>query len=499
MPNNSRFRRRRATSRLNLRLPSALLTKESEGVTMIPTFPVLGILSAMTLGKTDLPQISYVVTPIPAEDRTALEVEMTILTGDQTQSLLHLPHSSMGARNLERTISGLDVEPPAQLLDGEVPWQRVVEHGPQEELIVRYRVDWDPTQPKTTSYRPLVDSESFQFFSEHWMIRPVEEDQAAHWRFECFDEPEGWAFFGSFGVDSGSMEGPWTEVRDGFLAGGIVRGSILEVGGGRAAVMLQGPMECSDERLLRSVESVIEQQRRLLGGPVPATFVVSILEISEDVLAGVSLQNSFVCRVHGERSCDEIAELIAHEMFHQWVPGQGTVHGDYADEYQWFSEGLADYFARRFLVDSGMVDVETFVRWTNEDLVTYASNPHRHADHSEMKRAHETDFNNDYYRLNYMRGFLLALRWETHLRRAGKPSLVHALAALLDRCREQDAPLHEEDFFELFQGHGVTTVQDDVERFIDRGELLTVQPDSFGDEWEIREDPNSGAPQFHQR
>jgi predicted metalloprotease with PDZ domain len=445
-----------------------------------------------TMAPAELPVISYLVMPIPQEDRTLLEVELSFVGGETGRTVLRLPHGSNGVRNLEDSVVDVEVEAPAELRPGDVEWRKIVEHEPGEEVTVHYLMAWNPTLPLTSSYRPLVHADYFQFFSEHWMVRPIADDVPAVWRFECLDAPEDWQFFGSFGVgvDGGSVEGSWKEIEESFVAGGAVRQKTLDLPGGAVNVLLHGSLGCPDQDLFRALQAIVSQQRGLLKGPMPASFVVCISEIPESAVAGVSLLDSFVCRVHPDRDCTTINELLAHELFHQWIPGQGTVKGDFKSEYQWFSEGLADYFARRFLVDGGLMTVEGFVARTNQDLLEYEDNPQRSVNREQMRRARAGDgFTPEHYRLCYLRGFFLALRWEALLRRQQLPPLCSVIAEFLEQCREGGGTLTEEEFFQLFAARGVKTIREDVTRFIDRGERLPVEEDSFGPDWTLGVSP----------
>ena len=118
-------------------------------------------------GESELPVVSYLVMPVPSEDRTLLQVELSFVGSDSGQTLLRLPHGSYGARDLEKSIVDLEVNAPAVLRPGDVEWRKTVEHEPGDEVIVQYLVAWDPTLPLTSSYRPIVHADYFQFFSEH--------------------------------------------------------------------------------------------------------------------------------------------------------------------------------------------------------------------------------------------------------------------------------------------------------------------------------------------
>lgn len=172
-------------------------------------------------------------------------------------------------------------------------------------------------------------------------------------------------------------------------------------------------------------------EEREVGGPA-SVFVIGERKIGAEH-DGVSTGGAIALWIDEARSFDEGARiLVAHEVLHRVFGGAIRV-GIEGYEAAWFAEGLATYYARRMLFDSGEIGPEAFLA----DLER--TDGERSAEgHAGDRRAAE-----------YSRGSRYAAMLDASLRARskGKRSLDDVVRALVVEARKAgDAPLSVEAF-----------------------------------------------------
>jgi len=77
-----------------------------------------------------------------------------------------------------------------------------------------------------------------------------------------------------------------------------------------------------------------------------------------------------------------VVRFLAHEMFHQWT-GRRIPEGEPERAGEWFFEGFTDFYARRMLRRTGLIDTAAAVADANRVLARYWLNPFRSVKGSE--------------------------------------------------------------------------------------------------------------------
>jgi predicted metalloprotease with PDZ domain len=140
---------------------------------------------------------------------------------------------------------------------------------------------------------------------------------------------------------------------------------------------------------------------------------------------------------------DELQELLAHEIAHNWPSMQGE-HGDTA----WYSEGAAEYYSLVFAYRAGLLDRAALLREVNQRAGSYYTHPFRGLTNAEAAQRFWSD--PFVQQVPYGRGFLYLAQTDAAIRRAsrGTKSLDDVVRAI--RARQQaDQPFGIAQWLEL--------------------------------------------------
>lgn len=453
----------------------------------------------------DLERVRYDIKPVPRSDRVDLEIEMRFLGDEDGETVLALPSSSYGTGDLHKYVTDFRVLSKAQLVPTDSKAERVLTHDPDALLAVRYRYSWDPKGSPESAFRPSVDANHFHFFAGQWMVRFADETKEIDYEFRFRDVPKGWSVFSSLGDGKkpALIHTNYDRLQESFIGGGQYRAYEFAYRGDPIHVFINGTYRLPDSVLVGMVRDITAGQRAWFGNVKQPPFVVSFLN-RDDMLAGTSLMNSMVCMVDPSSTSAELEMLLAHEMFHRWIPLEAHVtSADFDRKYEWIDEGLVEYFARKLLVLSKRMSQDRFVELVNEDVRELARNPYRNNSMEQLKRANEGGtFSNRHFRLFYLRGALIALNWDTAIAAAsgGAKSLSDCLLDLQKRATLHDGALPESEFIAMMKTYGIDAAGD-IDRFIVKGRTIPPDPLAFGRDFNLRVDRSEGlrVPQYERR
>lgn len=160
---------------------------------------------------------------------------------------------------------------------------------------------------------------------------------------------------------------------------------------------------------------------------------------------GTALARSFMFGYHppSRPTIDELQELLAHEMAHNWPSMQGE-HGDTA----WYSEGTAEYYSLVFAYRAGLLDRAGLMREINQRAFNYYTHPFRALTNVEAAQRFWSD--PFVQQVPYGRGFLYLARTDAAIRAAsgGRRSLDDVVREIRRR-QEADEPYGIPEWLQL--------------------------------------------------
>lgn len=432
--------------------------------------------------------VDYVIHPLPGPQGVRLVVAMTFTGKDTGRTRIILPKDRYGTPRLWDAVTDIVVPEGASVDPGPEPWLRMVKHASGGRVTLRYTLEFDPESRSGSAYRPSVGADHFHYLGPQWMARVEgEEDLLRRFRFSFRDVPPGWTVFGSFGIGPGphTLRSSWEELVPTVLGGGTYQRDPFTLRNRPVVTFIKGDFKAGSGLLFDSVRRIVTHQRRFFGDYGHELLIVT-LTARPHLSAGTSIVNAMVCYSDPDNPATRIQRLLAHEMFHQWLPRQGQVDpGDWDDRYDWMNEGFTVYFARRLLLEQELIDERDYVLLFNGDLEELARSPHREMTNEDLRRVRSRgEFTNRHYRLSYLRGALIALNWNAAIRRksGGSASLADFMRVFMKEARQAGGKLSEERFHELLARYGVES-RKDVERWIEQAGPIVPAGDVFGEGW----------------
>jgi predicted metalloprotease with PDZ domain len=364
-------------------------------------------------------------------------------------------------------------------------------------LLVRYRIvsayDHDPTADDAQQALPVIRPTWFFAVGRALFAEPHGRDGAPA-TFAWTGAPEGFGFASDLehlaGPDHpGLRPGTVADVLDSVVVGGSdlhLYGALD--GAPRVRVATVGRFAFAPEALDALARRVISVERRFWGADESAPFLVAAMSLQRSPdrqsLSGTGLTDAFALWIDESLPLSDVTWLLGHEYFHTWNP---TALGGFPDtprlepsSLYWFSEGVTDYYARALMVRAGLITPRQFAAQWNDTLRAYATSPFERSPNAvASKQFWTSDAGN---KIPYQRGALLAAIWNARLRGLSgeERGLDDVLRAQAAQVRASPDGRDMVDRFIAVAGAFGLNVRPDVDRFVERGEAISLPPDVFG-------------------
>lgn len=432
--------------------------------------------------------ISYEITPDPLADRTNIHVVMTFDGEESGETRINLPSCKYGTPRIWNSISNLKADGVSiRTVEGD-PGARSLTHDPGRQINLQYTVSRGPTEDDGVAYRPSTDKSHFHFFGSQWRVGLGGREGEQSYQFTFANVPNEWVVFSNIGHGPGPYHVKTSEDElSGFIAGGSYHSAQFDVGGTPVGVYIQDAF-ADPKQVVNAAQAIITKQGEIFGGLKRDFFVVSITARPK-ITAGVAIDNAFVCLTRPDTTKSDMDVLIAHEFFHNWLPHTATISclrsPTDIDEFRldWFVEGFTEFVARRMLLDSGRLDMDQYVERFNRDLREQARNSMRRASLEVVRRSFRDGLYTNYHeRTSYFRGPLIALSWDSQLRRQGKHTLIDMIQEFVKQAAKTGGTMDEEAFFELVESFGIDG-RADYTKHIVYGDPPVPPHDIFGSDY----------------
>lgn len=210
------------------------------------------------------------------------------------------------------------------------------------------------------------------------------------------------------------------ELSELFVAAGDYRVAEKTIGERRVKFLFQGKnWKFTDEEFSGAVSKIIEAQTKYMGfAPSKDDLLITLTEGTPSSKGGTVVRNVISVYPNPQAGLQDFdtLKLISHEHFHFW---NGSLwreaSGKKEGYYKWMSEGFTEYYSGLTLFRENLITEKQFVGWLNDLLLEYQTNPHAASATAEIL-AEKYWESNDYNRLPYVKGALVAFLTDLRIR-----------------------------------------------------------------------------------
>jgi len=476
--------------------------------TLVLTICSIILIFAVVSFAGDEKTIYYRIKPVPKNDRTELAVSVKFKGVAGAPTKISLPTDCFGAGELAKYVVSITGAQKTSVEKGGKENERLVRAGNDGWVSLEYTMSFDPQIFDEYSYGPNVGQEYFHIAGCQFLLHVGDDDEMRPYEFEMRDIPAGWKPYSSFAPDADKFK--LTTSYENLASGVIGAGKNsydFKVRDKSVSVFIHGKYRIPDQKIYSAIERIVRLQRDWFNDYSQPFYRIVIAPRSGHV-AGYAPANSFICFVKSDITELELNWLLSHELFHNWLGNKIRIERPPETsfiKYEWFTEGVNDYFARRILLEAKLITPQQFVDYINKDIINIADNPQRNKTMEELASAAKANqYGTAYRKLSYYRGGLLALKWDTELkgRNSGK-TLSDFIRELYQIAERSGGKVKEQVLFDLARTYGFD-LEKDLENHIVKGESITLLPDSAGSDYELRKrempsfDPGFDLPQTFQ-
>jgi len=433
------------------------------------------------------PALAYTFTARPGPDSLEFSVQVTMHGDGSGRTKLVLPSHWGGQERLYDGIRDRRAEG-GVLEEGDSPSERILVHEPGAQVSLTYRFvqdrEADFSDPGRT-HRPLRSPDYFHFIGHGAFVCPAwDEVEPRDIELRWLGLPEDWTLANSFGEGDGAqhLHVSIDQLRHALYVGGDFRIRRMPIHDRPLVVALRGSWRFEDDAFTSFAASVVASQREFWNDFEFPHFLITLIPTGTECCSfgGTSVTNAFAMFIATDGGLDmKMKRLLAHELLHTWI-GQkmrnDSAPGRPESLLYWFSEGFTDYYTRELLLRSGQITAAEYVEDLNRALYDYTVSPVRNEPNSRIA----DDYWKDRFvqKLPYLRGELLARRWNAAIRRrsSGKTSLDDLMKGLLAKALAGGGRIGFSLIDEAARARIGPEAGEDLDSFVRKGGTIPVTP-----------------------
>ena len=327
-----------------------------------------------------------------------------------------------------------------------------------------------------SAFAPKTHPEYFSVAGCQWLLHLGDDETKRRFTIGIKNAPKNWKLHSSIGKrpEKMTINGSYYDILATRIGGGGNSHHFV-VKGKPVSIFVKGKFDIPRSEIFSAAEKIVRVQRDWFRDYDQPFYHVVINE-RKGVVAGTSIENQFVCFVRSGVGKIALNKILAHEMFHSWLPNKMRIKRGkniHQVRYEWFFEGFTEYFAKKVLFDAGLLTPMEFADQINKDIHSLADSPHKSIRYTEFsKLAKARKFTSAHKKLSYYRGVLIALKWESILNsKPRRDSLSSFLQRLYREFRINGGELTEDEFYTFSKRSGVDGAGD-FEKYIVNGKPI---------------------------
>ena len=452
-------------------------------------FSFVTILSIVILGHTSkdsklqpLEDNTFYYNLSVASINNELQFDISLAYKSYSTHIIQLPDDYYGTPNLYKWVTKISGTNGTSVIDVDnKPGSRRIIPNKTNEVYINYTIKYDPAVMDNYSYAPNVSPSHFYMAGCQWILPIGPIDSIYTYKIKMGAVDNNWTFYSSLSENNNNINVK-TNFDDLISAGfgGSDESQIKEsfvVGGNKVSLFIQGNYSFDKKTFIKNLKEIITAEKAFFNDYNQRFYYITILPRT-GLLAGASVPNLFYCFVDSAKQGRELYRLIAHEYFHNWLPNKiyiPTKKGDYDFKLEWFSEGFTEYFSRKILFDNNIIDKEYYVNTFNSDIISIANNPSANESYNEI--AERSQFGAAQKKLSYYRGALIALKWDSQLKRK-ESSLKNLMLFLFKKASDSKGTISESDIYDYANRYSLD-FKKDIEKYIVQGKPIDILSDAF--------------------
>lgn len=463
---------------------------------------LLGPLFSMSLGhaepprphpdmKTPGPQdLHYVLELATGDERPLFHVDLYFRGNADSASELRLPNGWDGQNQLYNAIRTLRVtSPEAKIAETTQPHVKTVTYPADQVVHVQYDViqDWPGAAVQRRLFNRVILQKDYFYAlgTALWVLPYWDRGRSVNVQLQWKNLPREWMLCNSFGANEASQSFQTTleALRKGVFLAGDFRIHVLSVRGKPVKVVTRGKWRFPDAEFHSLVQKVAEAERSFWNDDNLPRFLVVLFPTDDPPGASHGEARTDALSLYFSKDVTDTSGmkfLLAHEMFHAWNASRLGRLKD--NRLYWFSEGFTDHYAALLLWRAELISHSEYIERCNDVLRRYYASRCRNYSYERLQA--ERDSNGETERQIYVRGNVLALRWDAAIRSAtgGKHSLDDVMRELFRAARGKDFSLSKDSIDQAVRRYFKVGVRHEINRYVELGETIPVSADLLGRE-----------------
>ena len=441
--------------------------------------------SNVNINDNNVSAFNYTIRPISLSDRVNLDIEVTFKGNSSGVTEISLPVDKYGTKNIYESVACFYVNNATVSTVFEKPEIRIVRHKPNQVLIIKYTISFDPKLSATSSFSPIIESKNFHFFSPQWTLRTDNDGQVYNYSIQFKDLPKDWVSFSNLKQKNNQLFATNSKQSDfkPFIAGGIYSHSLAVINSKPVNIIISHHFK--DENLINDVTRLMTSQRDFFDFITNEHYLVSITK-RDGILAGTAIENAFVCLLRNNAQRHDVLNLLAHETMHNWVPLMADIERDekiIGSEFstEFFNEGFISYAPKVLLYEDSLITKKNVVELMNKTLFAYAINPFNDITLEDIQKAQaDREFNNYHEKVSYYRGELLAFKWDNIIRKktSNKENILHFIKNVIAKATQTQGKISFENFHKIASSYGIDSKTDWINH-IENGNMISLKSASW--------------------
>lgn len=438
----------------------------------------------LSVRENDAQSLSYLIS-YRTNPKQHLLVRLQFKGNQSGKTRLIVPHEWAWQDSYEKGIKNLKLlSPNGRLRIADKGIDCEITHPAAQDIEIQYEVKpyWDGPINRDVYYRPIIKTDYFHFIGHGVFVYPDWDSSVSRQiRVEWKGIPDDWQTANSFGVNKRQqlLNHSIDELCHSVYMAGDYLIKKIEIKGFPVYIVCRGEWKFPLNDLPELAEKTVSSVRGFWNDYDFPYFLISMIPIeAHNSKGGTGLTNSFALFVSEDHeNLADLRFLLTHELFHTWN-GRKIQREEPEESIYWFSEGFTDYYARLILLRSGIITLEEFISSYNHVLMEYFCSPAINATNEEILNQAHKDRNIE--RMPYLRGDILAFRWNAMIKRMSDRSLDNLMFDLFREAKTSGMKVSMDNLAILMKRQVPQGIEQDMDRYIVKGETLVPGANDLG-------------------